>query len=236
MALDFDETFELNAPVELVWTYLIDPYRVVGCLPGATLTDKIDARTYAGTISVKVGLVSASFAGTVTFERVDPVGRVTEIVGVGQDGRGKNSATMRMVSRLTEGGSRTLVSVRSSLELTGLLAQMGRGIIQNVARDMLRQFAGRFTLALDRARAKYADVVKAHAQSFAKLYPAKLAELEALSGVRVAGDGTNNAASAADVVKYIEAVKEIGGDVAHTSARLTTRAAAQQHDVPLPGI
>jgi carbon monoxide dehydrogenase subunit G len=236
MALDFDETFELNAPVELVWTYLIDPYRVVGCLPGATLTDKIDARTYAGTISVKVGLVSTSFAGTVTFERVDPVGRVTEIVGVGQDGRGKNSATMRMVSRLTEGGSRTLVSVRSSLELTGLLAQMGRGIIQNVARDMLRQFAGRFTLALDRARAKYADVVKAHAQSFAKLYPAKLAELEALSGVRVAGDGTNNAASAADVVKYIEAVKEIGGDVAHTSARLTTRAAAQQHDVPLPGI
>jgi hypothetical protein len=126
--------------------------------------------------------------------------------------------------------------VRSSLELTGLLAQMGRGIIQNVARDMLRQFAGRFTLTLDRARAKYADVVKAHAQSFAKLYPAKLAELEALSGVRVAGDGTNNAASAADVVKYIEAVKEIGGDVAHTSARLTTRAAAQQHDVPLPGI
>jgi carbon monoxide dehydrogenase subunit G len=236
MALDFQETFELNAPVELVWTYLTDPYRVVGCLPGASLTDKIDARTYSGTISTKVGLVSASFAGTVTFERVDPVGRLTEIVGVGQDGRGKNSARLRMVSRLSEVGERTLVSVHSSLDLTGILAQMGRGIIQSVARDMFRQFAGRFTLTLDQARAKYAEVVKAHAQAFVKLYPAKLGELESLSGVRVTGDGSNNASTAADVVKYIQAVKEIGGDVAHTSARLTTRNAAQRHDVPLPGI
>jgi carbon monoxide dehydrogenase subunit G len=236
MALDFQETFELNAPIELVWTYLTDPYRVVGCLPGASLTDKIDARTYSGTISTKVGLVSASFAGTVTFERVDPVGRLTEIVGVGQDGRGKNSARLRMVSRLSEVGERTLVSVHSSLDLTGILAQMGRGIIQSVARDMFRQFAGRFTLTLDQARAKYAEVVKAHAQAFVKLYPAKLGELESLSGVRVTGDGSNNASTAADVVKYIQAVKEIGGDVAHTSARLTTRNAAQRHDVPLPGI
>jgi carbon monoxide dehydrogenase subunit G len=236
MALDFQETFELNAPVELVWTYLVDPYRVVSCLPGATLTDKIDARTYAGTISTKVGLVSASFAGTVTFERVDPVGRTTEILGIGQDGRGKNSARLRMVSRLSEVGVRTVVSVHSSLDLTGLLAQMGRGIIQSVARDMFRQFASRFTMTLDQARAKYAEVVKAHAQSFVKLYPAKLGELETLSGVRVTGDGTNNASSAADVVKYVLAVKEIGGDVAHTSARLTTRNAAQRYDVPLPGI
>jgi carbon monoxide dehydrogenase subunit G len=236
MALDFQETFELNAPVELVWAYLIDPYRVVGCLPGAALTGKIDARTYTGTISTKVGLVSASFAGTVTFERVDPVSRTTEIVGVGQDGRGKNSARMRMVSRLSEVGVRTVVTVSSSLDLTGILAQMGRGIIQNVARDMVKQFAGRFTMTLDQARAKYAEVVKTHAQSFVKLYPAKLAELQTLSGVRVTDDGTNNAASAADVVKYIQAVREIGGEVAHTSARLTTRSAAQKHDVPLPGI
>ena len=179
---------------------------------------------------------SASFAGTVTFERVDAATRTTEILGIGQDGRGKNSARLRMVSRISEVGARTVVSVNSSLDLTGLLAQMGRGIIQSVARDMFRQFASRFTMTLDQARTKYAEVVKAHAQSFVKLYPAKLGELETLSGVRVTGDGTNNASSAADVVKYIMAVKEIGGDVAHTSARLTTRNAAQRYDVPLPGI
>jgi carbon monoxide dehydrogenase subunit G len=236
MALEIQETFELNAPVELVWAYLIDPQRVVGALPGAALTGKIDARTYSGTLTTKVGLVSASFNGTITFERVDPASRTTEIVGVGQDSRGKNSARMRMVSRLTEVGSRTLVSVNSSVELNGILAQMGRGIIQSVARDMFRQFAGRFTTTLSQARARYADVVKAHAQAFVKLHPTRLTELHSLSGVRVTDDGTNDASSAADVVKYIQAVRAIGGDVAHTSARLTTRGAAQKLDVPLPGI
>jgi carbon monoxide dehydrogenase subunit G len=236
VALDLQESFELNAPIDLVWAYLIDPQRVVGCLPGARLTGSTDAHTYAGTMTVKVGLVSATYAGTVVFERVDPVSRVTEILGVGQDGKGKGSAEMRMSSRLTEIGGRTRVTVHSSLNLTGILAQMGRGIIQNVGREMLRQFAARFTLTLEQARAKYAEVVKAHAQNFVKLHPGKLGELETLSGVKVASDGANNAASAADVLKYVQAVKEIGGDVAHTSARLTARNAAQRLDVPLPGL
>src|SRR5262245_7033707 len=236
MALDIQESFELNAPIELVWAYMIDPQRVVGCLPGARLTGTTDGRTYTGTITVKVGLVSATYAGTVTFERIDPASRMTEIVGLGQDGKGKGGAEMRMTSRLTEVGAKTVVVTHSSVNLTGILAQMGRGIIQSVARDMVRQFAARFTQTLDQARTKYAEVVKAHAQSFAKLYPAKLGELEAMTGIKVADDGTNNAASAADVLKYVEAVKRIGGDVAHTSARLTTRNLAQRLDVPLPGM
>jgi uncharacterized protein len=236
VALDIEEAFELNAPIDLVWAYFIDPPRVVGCLPGARLTGSTDARTYAGAMTVKVGLVSTTYAGTVVFERVDHANHVTELLGVGQDAKGKGSAEMRMSSRLTELGGRTRVNVRASLNLTGLLAQMGRGLIQNVGREMLRQFAARFTLTLEQARAKYAEVVKSHAQNFAKLYPAKLAELETLSGVKVASDGTNNAASSADVLKYVQAVKEIAGDVAHTSARLTARNVAQRLDVPLPGL
>src|SRR5262249_19251299 len=177
-------------------------------------------------MSMKLGLVTAAYAGKVTFERVDPVRYETEVVGTGQDSKGKGGAAMRMVTRLRPSGAGTLVAIVSDVNLTGIFAQMGRGIIQSVAPQMVRHFAVQFKAKLDQARPKYAEVVKAHAQSFAKIYPGKLEELQALVGFRVAADGTNTAASAADVVKYVQAVKQIGGDVAYTSARLTTRATA----------
>src|SRR5262245_37833286 len=230
----FEQTFELDAPVDLVWAYLIDPYQVVGCLPGAAVTGQLDARTYTGTMGVRLGVVTAAYAGNVTFERVDAGRYETEVVGTGQDSKGKGGAAMRMVTRLQPSGARTVVSIVSDVNLTGIFAQMGRGIIQSVAQQMVRQFVTRFTAKLEQARPKYAEVVKAHAQSFVKIYPGKLEELQSLAGIQVAADGSNTASSAADVAKYVRAVKEIGGEVAYTSARLTTRNVAQRENVPLP--
>jgi carbon monoxide dehydrogenase subunit G len=232
----FEQSFELDAPVDLVWAYLIDPYQVVGCLPGAAITGRVDERTYTGSMSVKLGLVTAAYSGKVTFERVDPVRYETEVVGTGQDGKGKGGASMRLVSRLQPIGRKTLVSIVSDVHLTGIFAQMGRGIIQSVAQQMVRQFATRFTAKLEQARTKYAEVVKAHAQAFAKIYPGKLEELESLAGIRVTTDGTNSASSASDVVRYVQAVRQIAGEVAYTSARLTTRGTAQRENVPLPDL
>lgn len=235
MAEKIEQRFELDAPVDLVWAFLTDPYHVVDCLPGATITNKVDARTYSGTITVKVGLVTAGYAGKVTFERVDHARRETEVAGFGQEVKGKGSAEMRMLSRLRAlGSTKTEVTVTSDVSVTGIFAQMGRGMIQNVSDQMLRQFTAQFTQKLARARTKYAEVVKAHAQNFAKTYPGKLAELQSLSGIRVSADGTNTASSLADVAKYVQAVKQIAGDVSYTSAKIALRNAAQKEQVPLP--
>jgi hypothetical protein len=158
-----------------------------------------------------------------------------EIVGEGQDVKGKGSAEMRMICRLTAmGPGRTHVAVASDVNITGLLAQMGRGIIQTVADQMLRQFNTQFAQKLLVARQKYPEIVKAHAQGFIKAFPDKLEELNTRSGLRIAADGTNNASTPADVLKYVEAVKEIGGSIAQTSARIILRGAAQRERVPFP--
>lgn len=230
-----EKKFELDAPEDLVWAFLTDPYQVVGCLPGAAIIGEVDARTYNGTITVKVGLVAAKYTGKVTFERVDHARHETEIVGFGQDVKGKGSAEMRMLSRLrTLGNERTEVTVNSDVHITGIFAQMGRGMIQNVSDQMLRQFTIQLTQKLALARARYAEVVKAHAESFAKAYPGKLPELQSLSGVNVSADGTNTAASPGDVVRYLQAVKQIGGEASYDSAKLTLRNVAQTLNLPLP--
>jgi hypothetical protein len=141
MGMQIEKTFVIRASPAAVWDFLTDPRRVARCLPGAAITEQVDERTYAGTITVKVGPVAASYKGKVRFERLDPVLRSAEIVASGQDVRGKGGADLRMTSRLVERApGETEVVATSEVNVTGLLAQFGRGMIQDVSDQMFQKF------------------------------------------------------------------------------------------------
>jgi uncharacterized protein len=141
MALEISKTFTIDAPKKAVWEFLTDPYRVAGCLPGAAITEKVDDQSYTGTITVKVGPVSASYKGRIRFEKLDPEAGTAEIVASGQDVKGKGGADMRMQSRLKEiAPGQTEVSATSQVNITGILAQMGARMIQDVSDQMLQKF------------------------------------------------------------------------------------------------
>ena len=141
MAIPIEKSFVVKAPADRVWEFLTDPYRVAKCLPGAAITEQLDDQTYAGTMTVKVGPVSASYKGQVRFERLDSDARVAELTGRGLDVRGKGGADMRMTSRLVERGpGETEVMVTSEVSVTGILAQFGRGMIQDVSDQMFEKF------------------------------------------------------------------------------------------------
>ena len=136
-----ERKFVVDATPDRVWALLTDPFRVARCLPGASVTEQIDERTYAGTIALKVGPITASYKGRFTFERLDPVRREVELVATGQDVRGRGGADMRLVSRVMalEGGA-TEVLLTSDVAIHGMLGQMGRGMIETVSSQMLEQF------------------------------------------------------------------------------------------------
>ena len=152
MSIPIEKRFVINAAPREVWAFLTDPSKVAGCLPGAAITGQIDERTHAGTIAVKVGPVSARYKGTVRFERLDQEEGVAEIAAAGQDVRGKGGADMRMTSRIIERGpSETEVTVTSTVNVTGILAQFGRGMIQDLSDQMFRQFTDAMRAALESA-------------------------------------------------------------------------------------
>jgi uncharacterized protein len=71
MAFKVEEEFEVQAPVEQVWQYLIDPAKVVVRIPGAELVESQDEQTFLGAVKVKLGPVSMSYKGRVKFTEVD---------------------------------------------------------------------------------------------------------------------------------------------------------------------
>ena len=142
MAFKIAERFEVQASVERVWKYLIDPASVVQCLPGAELLESQDDRNFTGAIKVKVGPLSMSYKGKGTFTEVNDETHTVRMVGEAREVGGSGSTKVTMVSTITalDGGG-CAVSVDADINLVGRIVQFGRGMIEEVSRQMFRQFA-----------------------------------------------------------------------------------------------
>jgi uncharacterized protein len=142
MPFKIEEKFEVRAPVRHVWEYLIDPARVVVCIPGAELLESQDERTFVGAVKVKVGPMNMSFKGLMKFTDVDEEGHEVRMVGEGREAGGAGSAKVTMQSKVTplDGGG-SLVVVSADVDLVGKVVQFGRGMIEEVSRQLFRQFS-----------------------------------------------------------------------------------------------
>ena len=144
MAIKVEKTFRVDEPVEKVWAFLSDPRKVGACVPGAEITEQVDEKTYKGAIKVKVGPSVTDFKGEVQIVRLDSAAHEIEILGKGQDVRGKGSASMKMTGKLHALDSGTEVTSISELNIVGILAQMGARVITEVSNIMFEQFVSNF--------------------------------------------------------------------------------------------
>lgn len=149
--MEFDNSFEVPLPPASAWPVLLDVPRIVQCMPGAELTDVVDSTTYKGRVSVRLGPVNLSFAGTVSFSEIDPVAHSASASARGNDskGRGGASATVRFKLDPSEAGSR--VAVHTTLTLTGSVAQYGRatGVVRELAGQLTSEFAQRLRAQIE---------------------------------------------------------------------------------------
>ena len=141
MAIKIEKSFQAPEAAAEVWKILSDPKSVASCVPGAQITEAVDDRTYKGVIKVKLGPTVTDYKGEAHVERLDEQNREIEMIGKGQDVRGKGSASMKMTGQVLElpaGGSEVITI--SELNVVGILAQMGSRMIQEVANQMFEQF------------------------------------------------------------------------------------------------
>jgi len=149
MAIQIEKTFQVEEPIAQVWSLLSDPRRVATCVPGASITEQVDEKTYKGTISVKVGPSATDYKGELQIVRLDAENHEIEIFGKGQDMKGRGSASMKMTGKarsLESGG--TEVTSDSEVNVVGILAQMGARVIQEVSNVIFAQFVKNFQAQL----------------------------------------------------------------------------------------
>ena len=143
MAMELDHSFTVPVPPAQAWDVLLDVQQVAPCMPGATV-DAVDGDDVAGRMKVKVGPVSLTYRGTATFKDRDAADRSILVEASGKETRGAGTASATVKASLQpENGSdaATLVTLHTTLNVTGRPAQFGRGVIAEVGSRLIDKFA-----------------------------------------------------------------------------------------------
>jgi len=205
--MEFDNAFDVPLPPAEAWTWLLDIERIATCLPGAELTEVVDAQTYKGKVGVRLGPVSLSFVGQARLEETDAAAHRARMRATGADskGRGSTSALIDFSLQPIGDGSSTRVDIHSNVTLTGSVAQYGRGsgMIQSVAAQLIGQFG----------ECLRARILESRAVAQAVTSPAAAMAADAPAGASAHAPAADPAAAAATrpAPAATQAVKPISG-------------------------
>jgi carbon monoxide dehydrogenase subunit G len=190
MAEQLVNDFTVNRPIDEAWAVITDVERIAPCLPGAQLQE-IEGEIYRGVVKIKLGSISPSFKGQATFVERDDVAHRAVLKAEGRDtgGRGNASAEIEAQAESLSPTS-TRVVVTTDLHITGKVAQFGRGIIGDVSKKLMAQFAGNLNTMLDEQPSGGGDQASGPEQAAA----------EQASADEAASDGRPDAAATSPVV------------------------------------
>ncbi|MCH1514362.1 MAG: SRPBCC family protein [Acidimicrobiales bacterium] len=138
--MELNNDFEVSAPIEKVWEVINDVELIAPCLPGAQL-EEVENDEYRGFVKVKVGPITAQYKGVAKFVEKDDSNHRVVIRGEGRDTRGAGNAAADITASLEPTEEGTLVTVVTDLKITGKVAQFGRGVMADISKKLMGQFA-----------------------------------------------------------------------------------------------
>ena len=143
--------FEVDAPLDVVWSVLTDVERIAPCLPGAQLQE-VEGDEYRGVVKVKVGPITTQYKGAASFVEKDDAGYRAVLRAEGRDTRGTGNAAADITAEMAPTATGTLVTVTTDLKVTGKVAQFGRGVMADVSKKLMGQFADNLSELLDQVQ------------------------------------------------------------------------------------
>ncbi|MEM9324115.1 MAG: SRPBCC family protein [Bacteroidota bacterium] len=148
MEATITKNFTLEEPIDKVWASLSNPMEISSCVPGATITEKIDDNNYKGEVTLKFGPVKAKYDGVITIDEMDDASHKMTLKGKGLDSKGKGNAEMTMNGLAKEEEGNTNVDFQMVVNIQGTLAQFGSRLINDVSAKLMDQFVDNFNALL----------------------------------------------------------------------------------------
>jgi uncharacterized protein len=140
-AVHIENSFAVEAPADRVFAFLLDVNSVLGCVPGAELSEIVDGDTFHGRVRVRVGAITLAYQGTGHVVSRDEAARTAVLEAEGREVGGSGSARAVISVRVEENGDGSEVTMLADLTVVGRAAQVGTGVIEEVSRRLLTQMA-----------------------------------------------------------------------------------------------
>ena len=178
MEVKLEKRYPLAVDTARAWQLLRNVKAVAECMPGAAITEQVDATHYKGSVKVKVGPANAAFAGDIEVLALDEASMKLQLLGKGAD-RSGSSASMDLTATVEPGeapGNSVLVGVAAVI-VNGKFAQFGGRLMVQVSDMLLAQFADNFRAAA----AALPGPMAAPTTAPAAAVPAKVNEINGLA-------------------------------------------------------
>lgn len=148
MKVELEKTFPMPVSTDTAWEFLQNIQGVAGCVPGARITERVNATHFRGTIVVRMGPASLSFKGEIEVRELDPTRRTLRLIGKGSDSSGTSAASMDLTARIEPGTDVTSSALigKSEVSMSGKAAAFGGRMMTTVADQILKQFAANFAI------------------------------------------------------------------------------------------
>lgn len=181
MEVKLEKRYPLQVDPARAWRVLRDVKAVAECMPGAAITEQVDATHYKGSVKVKVGPANAAFAGDIEVLALEEVSMKLQLLGKGAD-RSGSSASMDLTATIQPGESPTtsvLVGVAAVI-VNGKFAQFGGRLMVQVSDMLLAQFADNFRAAAAALPGQVNEAAPAPSVDSAPAAPVKVNEINGL--------------------------------------------------------
>jgi len=152
MKTNLTKSFEVPQSSNLIWNHLIDPTKIMDCVPGVSIDEKVAENHYKGKVGMKFGPMGVKYDADIFYDEVNIENKKIIISGNGVDSKGNGNAEMKMNIMLVEleSGSVRLDAVMD-VTVNGKIAQFGSRVIDAVSNQLFKQFVSNFSKKLAKA-------------------------------------------------------------------------------------
>ena len=147
--MQFENRFDVEAPLDRVWDTVLDVERVAPTVPGAQVIEKTSDNAYKVAIKVKVGPMSMTYKGDVEIVERDEKSHRAVMKARAKESRGQGTADADVTMLLEGTNGRTSATITTDVDLTGKVATMGQGVLQDVSGRLVETFAKNLATMLE---------------------------------------------------------------------------------------
>jgi uncharacterized protein len=139
MAVELDHPFTTSRSLDDSYAVILDLERVIPCVEGGSILERISDDSAKAEIKVKMGAMSMKFTGTVEIVEKDAAAHTAVLSVKSREAGGQGHANATVAFTLHEGGG----NVHTNAQITGKAASMGEGVVAGVLDGLIKDFTGK---------------------------------------------------------------------------------------------
>jgi hypothetical protein len=141
--VELDHPITSDKSIDDNWNLVLDLDRLVPCVQGGTVKEKVSDEEVKAEIRIKMGAMSMRFAGTVSLVEQDASAHTALLRVKSREVGGSGHANADVTFTLADGGG----TLHTAAQVTGKAASMGEGTVSTVLDALIKDFLSNFAAA-----------------------------------------------------------------------------------------